>query len=175
MTGAKVVYETPSFPIYNQRMDIELATGAAAHDVINVTFIFSGRWVGAGWTTPLDDFFNDPKKTPADCNVKDFLPATTSAFIDRQGRLHAIPWIADIHMAGASRYDLIQKAGFTKMPDTFDELETMLKALKAQNAQSGGGRRHSAPRTIMAGPSSPTCKGSAAAFSNMRRTTCIRR
>lgn len=175
MTGAKVVYQTPSFPIYNQRMDIELATGAAAHDVINVTFIFSGRWVGAGWTTPLDDFFNDPKKTPADFNVKDFLPATTSAFIDRQGRLHAIPWIADIHMAGASRFDLIQKAGFTKMPDTFDEQETMLKALKAQNAQSGGGRRHSAPRTIMAGPSSPTCKGSAAAFSNMRRTTCIRR
>ena len=139
MTGAKVVYETPSFPIYNQRMDIELATGAAAHDVINVTFIFSGRWVGAGWATPLDDFFNDPKKTPADFNVKDFLPATTSAFIDRQGRLHAIPWIADIHMAGASRFDLIQKAGFTKMPDTFDEQETMLKALKAQNAQSGGG------------------------------------
>ena len=25
-TGAKVNYETPSFPIYNQRMDIELST-----------------------------------------------------------------------------------------------------------------------------------------------------
>jgi hypothetical protein len=34
-------------------------TRSAAHDVINVTFIYSGRWVGAGWTTPLDDFIKD--------------------------------------------------------------------------------------------------------------------
>lgn len=130
-SGAKVVYETPAFPIYNQRMDIELATKSAAHDVINVTFIFSGRWVGAGWTTPLDDFIHDSSKTPADFNPSDFLPATTTAFKDKQGRLHGIPWIADIHMAGASRYDLIQKLGL-KQPDTFDEQETMLKGLKAQ-------------------------------------------
>lgn len=130
-TGAKVVYETPSFPIYNQRMDIELATRVAAHDVINVTFIYSGRWVGAGWTLPLDDLLRDPARTPADFDPDDFLPATTAAFKDQQGRLHAIPWIADIQMAGASRYDLIQQAGFSQ-PDTFDQLEPMLKALKAK-------------------------------------------
>ena len=97
MTGAKMVYETPAFPIYNQRMDIELSTGAAAHDVINVTFIFSGRWVGAGWTTPLDDFFNDPAKTPADFD-RGRLPSRHHgpAFKDRQGGLHAVPWIADV-------------------------------------------------------------------------------
>ncbi|HEY6434358.1 MAG TPA: extracellular solute-binding protein [Acetobacteraceae bacterium] len=130
-TGAKVVYETPSFPIYNQRMDIELSTRAAAHDVINVTFIYSGRWVGAGWTTPLDDFIHDPAKTPADFDVGDFIPGTTTAFKDRQGRLHAIPWIADVHMAGCSRYDLFQQAGL-KQPDTFDEMATTLNALKAK-------------------------------------------
>jgi multiple sugar transport system substrate-binding protein len=91
-TGAKVVYETPAFPIYNQRMDIELSTGSAAHDVINVTFIYSGRWVGAGWTTPLDDFVKDPKKTPEDFDVADFLPGATAAFKDKQGRLHANGW-----------------------------------------------------------------------------------
>ncbi len=74
-TGAKVVYDTPAFPIYNQRMDIELSTRSAAHDVINVTFIYSGRWVGAGWTTPLDEFIKDPKKTPADFDPGDFCPA----------------------------------------------------------------------------------------------------
>ncbi len=130
-TGAKVVYETPAFPIYNQRMDIELSTKAAAHDVINVTFIYSGRWVGAGWTTPLEDFIHDPAKTPADFDVGDFIPGTTTAFKDRQGRLHAIPWIADVHMAGCSRYDLFQQAGL-KQPDTFDEMATTLKALKAK-------------------------------------------
>jgi multiple sugar transport system substrate-binding protein len=24
------------------------------------------RWIGAGWFTPLDDFVNDPNKTPPD-------------------------------------------------------------------------------------------------------------
>ena len=131
-TGAKVNYETPSFPIYNQRMDIELSTKSDAHDVINVTFIFSGRWVGAGWVIPLNDFIDDPKKTPPDWDANDFLPASTAAFKDRQGRLCAIPWIADVHMAGASRYDLIQQAGL-KLPDTFDELSTMLKAVKGKD------------------------------------------
>ncbi|HSU04348.1 MAG TPA: extracellular solute-binding protein [Acetobacteraceae bacterium] len=130
-TGAKVVYETPAFPIYNQRMDIELSTRAAAHDVINVTFIYSGRWVGAGWTTPLDDFVKDPAKTPADFDPGDFIPGTTAAFRDRQGRLHAIPWIADVHMAGCSRNDLFEQAG-VKQPDTFDEMASVLKALKAK-------------------------------------------
>ena len=132
-TGAKVNYETPSFPIYNQRMDIELSTRSDAHDVVNVTFIFSGRWVGAGWVTPLTDYINDPKQTPADWDAKDFLPAAESAFIDAQGRLCAIPWIADVHMAGASRYDLIQQAGM-KMPNTFDELGTMLKAVNKKDS-----------------------------------------
>ena len=130
-TGAKVVYDTPAFPIYNQRMDIELSTHSAAHDVINVTFIYSGRWVGAGWTTPLDAFLNDPKKTPADFDPGDFLPGTTAAFKDAEGGLHAIPWIADAQQAGATRYDLIEKAGF-KQPDNFDQMPAMLKALKAQ-------------------------------------------
>ena len=132
-TGAKIAYETPAFPIYNQRMDIELSTRSPAHDVINVTFIYSGRWVGAGWTTPLGEFLDDPKKTPADFDPKDFLPGTTAAFTDVKGGLHAIPWIADAQQAGATRYDLIEKAGF-KQPDTFDQMSAMLKALKAQGA-----------------------------------------
>jgi multiple sugar transport system substrate-binding protein len=130
-TGAKVTYETPAFPIYNQRMDIELSTGSAAHDVINVTFIYSGRWVGAGWTTPLDDFIKDHKKTPEDFDVADFLPGATAAFKDKQSRLHGIPWIADAQQAGATRYDLIEQAGF-KQPDTFDAMSEMLKALKGK-------------------------------------------
>ncbi len=135
-TGAKVNYETPSFPIYNQRMDIELSTHSAAHDVINVTFIYAGRWIGAGWVTPLDDFINDPKQTPSDWNVADFVPGTTASFKDKKGRLNAIPWIADSQMAGASRYDLIQKAGM-KLPDTFDDMAKMLKVVNGQDNVAG--------------------------------------
>ncbi len=127
-TGAKVNYETPSFPIYNQRMDVELSTGGSSYDVLNVTFIYIGRWIGAGWFTPLDDFLGDPKRTPADWDPNDFLPGVTAAFKDAAGKLYAIPWTADIYMAGAARYDLFEKAG-KPMPDTFDELADTMKAV----------------------------------------------
>ena len=112
-TGAKVIYETPSFPIYNQRMDIELATRSAAHDVINVTFIYSGRWVGAGWTTPLDDFFKDPKKTPADFDVRRF-PARRDGGVPATGRVGCTrsPGSPISRWPAPPRYDLIEKAGF---------------------------------------------------------------
>jgi multiple sugar transport system substrate-binding protein len=132
LTGAKVNYETPSFPIYNQRMDVELSTGSSTYDVVNVTFIYAGRWVGSGWVTPLEDFIKDPAKTQAGWDASDFLPGSTAAFKDRQGRLCAIPWIADVFMAGASRYDMIQKAGL-KLPDTFSEVETMAKTIHKQS------------------------------------------
>jgi len=132
-TGAKVNYETPSFPVYNQRIDVELSTGGTSYDVLNVTFIYIGRWVGAGWFTPLDDYLNDPKKTPADWGADDFLPGATAALKDKAGRLYGIPWVADIFMAGASRYDLIEKAG-KRMPDTFDEVTDVMKAISGPGA-----------------------------------------
>ena len=127
-TGAKVNYETPSFPIYNQRTDIELSTGGSAYDVLNVTFIYIGRWIGAGWFIPLDPYLNDPQRTPADWQPGDFLPGATAAFKDPSGKLYAIPWTADIYMAGAGRFDLFEKAG-KAMPDTFDEVVGTMKAV----------------------------------------------
>ncbi len=135
-TGARVVYTTPAFPIYNQRMDIALATHSDAYDVINVTFIYIGRWVGAGWMTPLEPFIANPKLTPADWNPKDFLPGIEAAFRDAKGELCAVPWIADIMMSGASRYDLIHAAGLT-MPDTFDEMHRMLAAVSHKDGLPG--------------------------------------
>jgi len=127
-TGAKVNYETPSFPIYNQRIDVELSTGGSSYDVLNVTFIYIGRWISAGWFVPLDSFLKDPQKTPADWDGADFLPGATTAFKDPAGKLYAIPWTADIYMAGAARYDLFERAG-KPMPDTFDQVADTMKAV----------------------------------------------
>jgi multiple sugar transport system substrate-binding protein len=127
-TGAKVNYETPSFPIYNQRIDVELSTQGTAYDVLNITFIYAGRWIGAGWFEPLDPFMNDPKKTPGDWDPKDFLGGTTASMKDKSGRLYGIPWIADVIMSGAARADLIHKAG-KRMPETFDEVTSVMKAV----------------------------------------------
>ena len=135
-TGARVVYTTPSFPIYNQRMDIALATRSDAYDVINVTFIYIGRWVGAGWVVPLDPYFSNPKLTPAGWDASDFLPGTTTVFKNAKGELCAIPWIADIMMSAASRYDIMQKAGFG-LPDTFAQMQKMLGAVNGKDGLPG--------------------------------------
>ena len=51
-------------------MDVELSTRGTAYDVLNITFIYAGRWIGAGWFEPLDGYMNDPKKTPPDWDAQ---------------------------------------------------------------------------------------------------------
>src|SRR5687768_11659735 len=53
LSGIKVNFDAPSFPVYNQRVDLELSTKGSAYDVVNVTFIYSSRWINSGWLTPL--------------------------------------------------------------------------------------------------------------------------
>jgi multiple sugar transport system substrate-binding protein len=102
-TGIKVNYDTPGFPVYNQRADLELSTGGSAYDVLNVTFIYSSCWIGAGWLTPLDEFIQDPNQTAADFDIEDFLPGLRKPETDQQGRLYGIPWTVDTYIAGARR------------------------------------------------------------------------
>jgi len=135
-TGIKVNYETPAFPVYNQRTDLELSTKGSAYDVLNITFIYAGRWIGAGWFTPLDEFLKDPNRTPPDWNPGDFLPGAVAPLKDKNGIIHGFPWVADCWMAAAGRHDIIQKAGF-KMPDTFDELLQVLKAVHNKEGVKG--------------------------------------
>ncbi len=135
-TGAKVAYDTPSFPVYNQRADLELSTGGASYDVLNITFIYSSRWIGAGWFTPLDDYIRDANRTPADWDVEDFLPGLRASESDRNGQLYGIPWTVDTFVAGASRFDLFKAAGLG-LPDTTDELVTALKAVHGKERVAG--------------------------------------
>ncbi len=133
-TGITVNYELPAFPVYNQRADLELSMQGSAYDVLNVTFIYTARWIGANWFTPLEDFLNDPNKTPEDWNFGDFLPGTLTPMKNQQGQLFGIPWIADTMMMAAYRMDLMDKMGI-KMPTTFEELE---EAAKATNGAAPG-------------------------------------
>jgi multiple sugar transport system substrate-binding protein len=51
-----VAFDIQAFPIYNQRMDLELSTRGSTYDVIKVSFIYQNRWIGAGWVSDLDEF-----------------------------------------------------------------------------------------------------------------------
>src|SRR5918994_1672131 len=91
-TGIKVNFNMQAFPVYNQRTDLELSTKGSALDVINCTFIYSGRWIGAGWMTNLDTFVKDAKYTPAAWDPEDFAA----------DKLHHWNWIPYLMGAGGA-------------------------------------------------------------------------
>ena len=107
-TGIKVNYDTPGFPVYNQRADLELSTKGSGFDVLNVTFIYTSRWIGAGWLTPLDAFIKDPEQTPADWDFADFLPGSVQPMRDKAGAVYGIPWISDVLMAARRPLRFVQ-------------------------------------------------------------------
>lgn len=132
-SGMKVNLDLQAFPVYNQRMDLELSTKGQAYDFCNITFIYSGRWIGANWMAPLDDFVNDKNMTPPEWDAKDFVAGAQSSMQDTKGGTFGFAWEAGAMIMGASRGDLIEKAGL-KMPTTFDEL---IKVCEATHKKEG--------------------------------------
>jgi multiple sugar transport system substrate-binding protein len=120
-TGAKVNFNTQAFPVYNQRTDLELSTRGSALDVVNVTFIFSGRWIGAGWLTNLSEFAKDPNRTPPGWDPDDFVSGAQSAMMNAKGETFGYTWEAGAMILSAARGDLLDRAGIG-LPKTFEEL-----------------------------------------------------
>lgn len=130
-TGIKLNFVTNAFPVFNQRTDLELSIRGSALDVINVTFIYSGRWIGAGWIENLKPYVDDPNLTPEDWDWKDFVGGTMAAMSGANGDPHAFPLEAGAMIMMAARGDLIEKAGLS-MPTTFEELITVCDAVHGQ-------------------------------------------
>lgn len=135
MTGAKLNFNTQAFPVYNQRTDLELSTRGSALDVINVTFIYSGRWIGAGWLTNLSDFVRDPNQTDPAWDAADFVSGAQSAMQDAQGNTFGFAWEAGAMLMAASRADLMDRANI-RMPTTFDELLAACEAMQGRENMS---------------------------------------
>ncbi len=131
-TGMTVNFELQAFPIYNQRMDLELSTAGSAYDFCNVTFIYTGRWIGAGWVEPLDTFISDANLTPDDWDADDFVGGAQSALQDADGQTYGFAWEAGAMIMGIGRADLLDKAGVA-VPTTFDELVTVCEAVHKQD------------------------------------------
>ncbi|MHB1131598.1 MAG: ABC transporter substrate-binding protein [Chloroflexota bacterium] len=128
LTGAKVNIEIQVFANYNQKMDLELSTKGSAYDFTNATFIYTGKWIGAGWFTDLEPYIADPNKTPKDWNADDFAPGAMQALKGKDGHRYAFPHECGGQLMAAARADLIEKAGL-QLPKTFDEMTKVLDAV----------------------------------------------
>jgi multiple sugar transport system substrate-binding protein len=126
-TGINVNFTMQAFPVYNQRTDLELSTRGSALDVCNCTFIYSGRWIGAGWFTNLSEFVANANMTPPDWDAADFVAGPQSAMQNAQGQTFAFSWEAGAMIMAMARYDLIERAGLSA-PTTFEELIRVCEA-----------------------------------------------
>lgn len=131
-TGMKVNFQTPAFPIYNQRAELELSTRGSAWDFLNITFIYSGRWVGAGWMSSLEEFLRDRNATPPDWDADDFVSGAQASLTDARGTRYGFAWEAGAMILAASRADLIEKTGM-KLPETFEELGKVCAAVDGKD------------------------------------------
>jgi len=129
MTGIKVNLELAAFPIYNQRADLELSTKGRAWDFMNITFIYTGRWIGAGWFENLEPYIKDPNLTPPDWDADDFMGGSMACLKDSNNNRYAFAWEGGAMIAAAGRFDIIEKSGFNHLPKTFEELVTMCAAI----------------------------------------------
>src|SRR6267142_1292411 len=79
---------------------LELASGSGAYDVMQMIFIRSGRWIGAGWAEPLNPFIDDARLTDkAVLDVGDFVAGAMAPF-KRGETIYALPWLSDSTVVG---------------------------------------------------------------------------
>ena len=133
-TGIKVAFDIQAFPIYNQRMDLELST-ARQHlrrDQSSPSSIRAAGSAPAG-SRDLDEFTSDANATPPDWDAGGFRRRRAVVDARRQGPHLRLRGRSRRDDPGAARGDLIEKAGL-QLPTTFDEL---IKVCEAVHGKEG--------------------------------------
>ena len=128
-SGIKVNLELQSFPVYNQRMDLELSTNSEGYDFCNISFIYSVRWIGSGWLTPLDEMSADPNMTPDAWDREDFLGGPQSTLKNSAGETFGYAWEGGAMILSAARNDVLDDAGLA-LPTTYDEMVKVAEATR---------------------------------------------
>src|SRR5579883_1720477 len=123
-TGIDVQIDDISFDVLNQRADLELSSGSGTYDMVQLIFIRSGRWIGAGWVEDLMPYINNPKLTDQKAlDLPDFVAGSLNPFQrGNNQQLYALPWLTDSTMV-AYREDIFKQAGYDTFPATYDDFQ----------------------------------------------------
>lgn len=122
-TGIQVNYTNSPFAQYRETM-ITRFTGGAPIDMLWVSDAWLPEFAQAGWLAPIDRF----KQLTA-------YDAETSAFCNEsvtfEGKQYGLTYYTD-YMGFLYNADLLQKAGFTSPPATWEEVTAQATAIKAK-------------------------------------------
>jgi multiple sugar transport system substrate-binding protein len=101
---------------YFDKIRTEFQAGGGDIDVIGGDVIWPIQFAAQGWVQDLSDNFPEPEQNK-------FLPAPINASIYEDG-IYAVPWFEDAGLL-YSRSDLLEQAGYSAPPKTWDELKEM--------------------------------------------------
>jgi multiple sugar transport system substrate-binding protein len=107
----------------------ELQAGASEIDVIGGDVIWPAQFAANGWILDVSDRFPESER-------QRFLPAPVDSLI-YQDAIYGVPWFTDAGML-YYRSDLLEQAGFSEPPATWEELKEMaLKTAQDTGTQDG--------------------------------------
>src|SRR5215212_2730149 len=111
------------------KLKTEFQAGGGDIDVIGGDVIWPIQFAAQGWIQDLSDDFPESEQ-------QKFLPAPISANT-YEGAIYGIPWFTDAGML-YFRKDLLEQAGYSAPPETWDELKEMaLKTTQDTGTKNG--------------------------------------
>ena len=105
---------------YFEQLLTQLQAGGGDIDVIGGDVIWPAQFAANGWIVDLSDRFPEGER-------KKFLQAPVEANVF-EGAIYGVPWFTDAGMF-YYRKDLLEKAGFSEPPATYDELKEMSRKI----------------------------------------------
>jgi len=128
LTGIKVEVEALPEDQFRQRLQVELTAGTGEIDVFMTSVLQDGaRFSESGWYADLEPLVQDPILTSPDYNFGDVSSAVLEGHTF-DGVLSALPIQLEVQML-FYRKDLLEAAGFSGPPTTFEELDEMAAAI----------------------------------------------
>jgi multiple sugar transport system substrate-binding protein len=112
---------------YFDKLRTELQAGGGDIDVILGDVIWPAQLAANGWVLDLTDRFTD---------ADEFLPGPMQA-ATYEGKVYAVPWYTDAGLL-YYRQDLLEKAGYSGPPATWDELKEMADKVKQDEGIPNG-------------------------------------
>lgn len=127
LTGIKAVIESIPQEQFNQKIGVEVASGAGQVDVISTIPSQEGaKFYLGGYYAPLEQYLKDPTLTEPDYDLSDF-PNPVLNGNKYKGTMIAVPWGTEVGIL-YYRKDLFEKHR-VKVPTTLSELEDAAKKL----------------------------------------------
>jgi multiple sugar transport system substrate-binding protein len=114
---------------YFDKLKTEFQAGGGDIDVMGGDVIWPIQYAAQGWLMDLSDSF--PKS-----EQQKYLPAPIQAD-SYEGKIYGIPWFIDAGMF-YYRKDLLEQAGFSGPPETWDELKEMALKTKQDTGTTNG-------------------------------------